>query len=464
MHRKLQESRSIFLSFSLILILIFLLSGVSIFKILELSSLVEKFNDHPLIITHKTQNIQKELISMHRYMKDVVLSRNPQELETALRMVSINEKQILKNYNVVFSRYLGDKKDVQKSYNLFMDWQPIRKEVVTLILAKKYDKALHINQNRAAQHLTLLNESVDVLINFAGTKADAFVSNSLEIKNHSFITISVLTLFIFITVIVIMRVLLQKIKDNKAKRIKQEQEFINKSRLVQMGEMISMIAHQWRQPLSAIAASSMNLQTKIQLNNFDTSTLIGKKELDAYFIKNLQKIDGFVRNLTETIDDFRNFYKPNKQTELCSLSEITQNSLAIIKASFIANNIKIIEDYISENKYRLYKNEIMQVLLNLLKNAEDNFIEKQTKNPSITIIVRENTIQVCDNGGGIQDTVLEKIFDPYFSTKTEKNGTGLGLYMSKIIVEEHHNGRLLAKNYYGDNDEVLGVCLSIHLD
>ena len=93
--------------------------------------------------------------------------------------------------------------------------------------------------------------------------------------------------------------------------------------------------------------------------------------------------------------------------------------------------------------------------LNILKNSLDNFIEKQITEPEITITIKEKSISFCDNGGGIPDEVMPKIFDPYFSTKDEKNGTGLGLYMSKIIVEEHHHGKISAKN----NDD--GVCFTI---
>ena len=461
---KRKEKRSIFSSFTVVLIFIVLLSAVSLFKIWELSSLIEKFNNHPLLVTYKTQDIQKNLVSMHRYMKDVVLSKNTKELQTALHMVSINEKQIFENYNIVFLKYLGDKKEIQTSYKLFQDWQPIRQKVVALVLEGKYDEAVYINKHQAAQHVEQLHKSVNTLIDYTQAKASTFVSNSLDIKKQSFITIITLAFFIFIIVIVIMRRLLQNIRVNNENRIKQEQELINKSRLAQMGEMISMIAHQWRQPLSAISVSSINLQTKIQLDYFKTNTPLGRKESDDYFMKQLQNIDGFVKNLTETIDDFRNFYKPNKKMELCCLKEIVLNSLTIVRASLITHNIKIIEDYSSSSKRYLYKNEMTQVILNILKNAEDNFIEKGTKNPSITIIVTEKTIKIRDNGGGIPDTILKKIFDPYFSTKSEKNGTGLGLYMSKIIIEDHHKGRLLAKNHYDENDEMIGAYFTIHID
>ena len=109
----------------------------------------------------------------------------------------------------------------------------------------------------------------------------------------------------------------------------------------------------------------------------------------------------------------------------------------------------------------MHENEFMQVLINIVKNANDNFILKSTQNASITISTWDTQVSsimsICDNGGGIDPLILAKIFDPYFSTKSEKNGTGLGLYMSKIIIQEHHQGKLSAQN---TSD---GVCFTIEL-
>ena len=102
-----------------------------------------------------------------------------------------------------------------------------------------------------------------------------------------------------------------------------------------------------------------------------------------------------------------------------------------------------------------YDNELIQVILNILKNSQDNFKERKVENPKIIITIDENILSICDNGGGISEDIIGEIFDPYFSTKDEKNGTGLGLYMSKIIVEEHHNAKLDVVNV----DD--GVCFSI---
>ncbi len=228
---------------------------------------------------------------------------------------------------------------------------------------------------------------------------------------------------------------------------------IVQSRHAAMGEMISMIAHQWRQPLSAISATSINLQVKLSLADLDAI----QPEIGESFTKGLQSIDKFVSSLTNTIDDFRDFYKPNKKPSCILLEDIIEDTLEIVRSSLNSMNIKIEKEYTSSEKINVYRNELMQVILNIIKNAEDNFVENSIEKPVISIKTEENTISICDNGNGIPDAVMAKIFEPYFSTKDEKNGTGLGLYMSKIIVEKHHNGKLTALN----TDP--GVCFIIEL-
>ena len=253
----------------------------------------------------------------------------------------------------------------------------------------------------------------------------------------------------------------KQIKNEVEKNRKKDQQILHQSRLAQMGEMISMIAHQWRQPLSAISSTTINLQLKLLLDTFDVSTKEAQEESKEYLKKQLAKIEDYVQNLTVTIDDFRNFYKPNKESVVTTFENIVKKALNIIKSSLDNRNIKLTIEYKSKNELKLYENEMVHVILNILKNAQDNFIEKKTINPEIKITLTQNNIIICDNGGGIQENIIENIFDPYFSTKDEKNGTGLGLYMSKIIVEEHHNGMLHVNNTRDENNTVVGVCFTV---
>jgi len=242
----------------------------------------------------------------------------------------------------------------------------------------------------------------------------------------------------------------------------QEQIFRQQTRLAQMGEMISMIAHQWRQPLGAISSAIMSIDTKLKLNKFNLDDKEDRKKLLELINKKHTNILNYVDRLSQTIDDFRNFFKPNKEKELTNLTTPIEHALEIVEPSMISKGIKIEKDFSINPKVAIYKNELMQVILNLLKNAQDNFLEKHIVDAKIKIFTAKDTdhykIVIEDNGGGIDEEILPKIFDPYFSTKDEKNGTGLGLYMSKTIVEEHHKGVLNVKN--SENGVVFEIILN----
>lgn len=236
----------------------------------------------------------------------------------------------------------------------------------------------------------------------------------------------------------------------KVEREKEQNYLFQRSRMVQMGEMLSMISHQWRQPLSAISARAMKTKLMIELEYKDMCTTEENKRFTESILEDLDQIDIFVQGLSSTINDFRDFYKPNKEVSLISLKTPIVKALNIVRDSFTVDGIQIMEKYDSEKKLTMHASEIMQVVLNILKNAQDNFKEKDTQNPQIIISTINNKtnviLEICDNGGGINEEILPKIFDPYFSTKYDKNGTGLGLYMSKTIIETHHDGSFIVEN------------------
>jgi len=245
-------------------------------------------------------------------------------------------------------------------------------------------------------------------------------------------------------------------KDTTQKK-KAEEALAQQSRMAQMGEMISMIAHQWRQPLNAISLTASNLKLKFDFDEYNSNSKEEFKQCSHDFSQGLENIQEYIRTLSTTIDDFRNFYSKDKESTQVKLEDIAAKALKIIEPSLISKKIKIQEEYDSDKSIKLYENEIMQVILTILQNAQDNLLKKSIKEPSIKILTKNRTISICDNGGGIPKDILGKIFDPYFSTKEEKNGTGLGLYMSRTIIEEHHKGKLKVKNM----DD--GACFTIEL-
>ena len=230
------------------------------------------------------------------------------------------------------------------------------------------------------------------------------------------------------------------------KQIEQElhdkdEMMIAQSRNAAMGEMISMIAHQWRQPLSVISMGANNIMADIELEILDEKNL-----------KNIsEEIIIQTNELSNTIDDFRNFFQPKKEKEYISVNNIINDAIKIIKTSLDHNNVELHTSLIDTKKINTYSRELLQVILNILKNAKEMFVENNVEKRDIFIDVIEHQnhleVEIKDNAGGIPQNVLSKIFDPYFTTKNEQNGTGLGLYMCKIIVEKHLDGELIASNW-----------------
>lgn len=243
-----------------------------------------------------------------------------------------------------------------------------------------------------------------------------------------------------------------RVKEEIAKNEDMNKMMIAQSRNAAMGEMISMIAHQWRQPLGVISMNVNSILINIDINELSSESL--KKELHTI----LEQIS----YLSQTIEDFRNFFKPNKEKEKFNFHDVFQDCKYILGKKLDNNSVKIIIDNSDDDEIYTYSRELLQVYLNLIKNSSEVLVENNShENRNIFIKTYKSDgfffLEVCDNGGGIPEDIKDRIFEPYFSTKDEKNGTGLGLYMSKIIVEKHLNGKI----YFENRDN--GVCFIIEI-
>jgi hypothetical protein len=220
-------------------------------------------------------------------------------------------------------------------------------------------------------------------------------------------------------------------------RIK-DQEMLNQARLVQMGEMMGMIAHQWRQPLSAISSLSVSLELKSTLDIVDKNVVY----------KHAKAITEYTHYLNDTINEFRNFFKPVKEEIETTYSEIVKSVLNVVGASLANNNIKVIQEFKTQEKITTYPYEIKQVLLNLIKNAKDILLSKRPINPYIKIATYSYNnlmvLEISDNGGGIPSDIKENIFNPNISS--QEKSVSLGLYISKCIIEDHCLGSLSVTN------------------
>jgi len=238
----------------------------------------------------------------------------------------------------------------------------------------------------------------------------------------------------------------ENITDSK-QLAKSQEKILSTSRSAAMGEMISMIAHQWRQPLSLINTIMATMKLKQELGILDKESIQGTFE----------KIETTTKFLSQTIDDFRDYFKPNKRTSDVNIHSLFEKSLFFLKEEMHQKSITYTIHADESLTIHTYKNELLQSIINIFKNSLDAFDETDIANKKITVNVLKLTshiaISIEDNAGGIEPKVLKKVFEPYFSTKS-KNGTGLGLYMCYAIVTEHLKGNI-TMNSHGNRTTTL---------
>ena len=224
---------------------------------------------------------------------------------------------------------------------------------------------------------------------------------------------------------------LSDLVDEKLQELRQKDALmVQQSKNAAMGEMISMIAHQWRQPLSSVSAISSRIKLESQLGVIEDVQ------------EGMQEIIELSQYLSDTIDDFRNYFKPTEDRVDTKLSDILERSIRFTSHYLITNDIEVLQE-VDEISLHVIRNDIIQVFINLLKNSIDAFIENSPTTKRITIQATQDDkmahIIYSDTAGGIPKAIIDKIFDEYFTTKDEK-GTGLGLYMSKMIIENRYGG------------------------
>jgi C4-dicarboxylate-specific signal transduction histidine kinase len=222
----------------------------------------------------------------------------------------------------------------------------------------------------------------------------------------------------------------------------QEKMLISQSRLAAMGEMMSMIAHQWRQPLS----TSSLMITKYKINAmFENKPSDARDEI-------LDSISDILLYLSDTIDDFQTYFKPDKQKNSCELFKILERTKSFSKARLDNYGVSLHVECAKDIRVESYFNELVQIIINIVNNSIDAIVESKSEQKDIFITCKEedekSLIQISDTGGGMSEDILEHVFEPYFSTKGQ-NGTGLGLYMAKMIINKHIDGDINVKNIEG---------------
>ena len=239
-------------------------------------------------------------------------------------------------------------------------------------------------------------------------------------------------------------VLENRVEDEIKKRSKQEQLLIQQSKMSAMGEMVGSIAHQWRQPLNVVSLLVSDIIEAYEYGDLD----------EEYMDKVQSDIMENIKFMSETIDDFRNFFRISKHNEEFSVKNVIKNVVRLYfhQSKGYKLNINILENSNLEKDFVIdnFKNEFKQVILNLINNAKDILVEKNIDEKNINIELLSFSdhiiVSVEDNGGGVPESIIDKIFELYFTTKHEEQGTGIGLYMSKTIIETNMRGTIKVEN------------------
>lgn len=326
-----------------------------------------------------------------------------------LHKVAMYQKDILKYFTITAKKKLIDK----KSFIVIISLTDISKEVESKAQLKRLNDSLEDIVNDKTKELQELNENLELKI-------------EVEVEKN-------------------------REKDKK---------MIQQSRFAALGEMIGNIAHQWRQPLSAISSTASAMQLQMQLQ------IAEEKDIEQSY----SKIKKYVDFLNQTIEDFRDFFKEDKKKIHFNILDSLKNSLAITEAVYKNYAIKVYKKIDTNNLEILgFQSELSQVFLNILNNSKDVLREKEGKIKILQIYVYEedsfHVIEFLDNGGGIKKEIIDKVFDPYFTTKHQSQGTGIGLYMSKNIIEKHMNGSMQVRNrkFFLNEEEYFGASFKIKI-
>lgn len=243
-----------------------------------------------------------------------------------------------------------------------------------------------------------------------------------------------------------------KINQALAESKRKDLALLHQSRLAQMGEMLSIIAHQWRQPLSEVSGIFMELETAAQFNQVD-------KEM---ILKSASDGDRLLSYMSRTIDDFRHFFKPSKERVMFDIAQACEEAFSLARATLNHAHISLHVSQHSSISTLGFPNEYAQVILNLLLNAKDAFVERGVQSPRIWVSIGlseagKSLVCVSDNAGGIDEALVQSIFEPYVSTKKASSGTGLGLYMAKMIIEDNMQGSITVCN----TDDGAQFCIEV---
>ncbi|BFU78829.1 hypothetical protein ALC152_20440 [Arcobacter sp. 15-2] len=358
-----------------------------------------------ILKTNIIQNIDKKMALINNILTNIKHSQNKENFSQLYLEINAINIYITSLINYDLSLAINEKRDTQNVFNIIIIISVI--SIILVFLFSIILSILLINNFKALHNDLELNVQKK-------TKELKELNRSLEKR------------------------ILQVVKNNRKKDIIMFQQ----ARFASLGEMLNNIAHQWRQPLGSISMIVQSFQTKNSLGKL-TDKYIEEKTEDALLL---------AHNMSNTLDDFKNFFSPDKTKEEFYIIDCIKHAFELSKYILEKENIQFKIEYSKDIKTHNFYNELSHVFLNLITNSKDALSTNVANNDKIIkVIVREYKgyihINFIDNGGGIPLGIAPKIFEPYYTTKYKSAGTGIGLYMSKQIVEKHMDGSIIQKNF-----------------
>ncbi|MGM0519582.1 MAG: sensor histidine kinase [Campylobacterota bacterium] len=364
----------------------------------------ENYYENKVLKKRIVENIDEKFFNIKTKISNTI--NNNKKFDYANLDLEINAVSIyltsLINYDL--SLAINEKRNTEKIFNMIMFFSILS---IILVFLFSIILSIFIINNFKKLHGTLEQKVEDK------TKELIELNNYLEIKVS------------------------KEVAQNRKKDIIMFQQ----ARLASLGEMLNNIAHQWRQPLGSLTMIIQSFQTKMEHGKL-TQSFVNKKVDDAIFL---------AENMSNTLDDFKNFFSPDKTKDTFSLKNCVYHTVELSKYLLEKENIKLKLEIKKDIIINTYYNELSHVFLNIISNSKDALCTKENKNDRIIKIVvnkykNKAVINLIDNGGGISEDIIPKIFEPYYTTKYKSAGTGIGLYMSKQIVEKHMQGSISYKN------------------
>ena len=468
----------------------------------DISAMVEDTNNNKELFSFTQSYFKIPFVlvtnSQSSFIDDLKMLRNKKISYTKEYFTNINLKELYPNIEFVEVNSL--KQGIEKISNsqvyghidlLYSSWYEIYSNNLNkLRISSKLDESLGISMALKKDDLKLLEILNLTINNISELKKDEILSKYLTIKYKNIKDYSILWKILLGVVLVLLLILYrqkilreantnlkkmveeknkdliqineqleERIKKEVLENLKKDRILAQQSKLISMGQMIENIAHQWRQPLSLITTISSSLKLKNQL------TALQKDEIES----SLDSIMKTANYLSKTIDDFRYFFEPKNNKELFSVRESILKVIDLIKSSLYVKNIEIILNCEDDIKINGYENELVQVIINILNNSKDALLNSNKNEKMIFIEICENENNVVlifkDNAFGIDEAILEKIYEPYFTTKHKSQGTGIGLFMCKEIIQKHMNGKIETSNtqFVFNNEKQTGALTTIIL-